>query len=831
MKAVILAGGEGTRLRPLTSNQPKPMMPIANVPMMEHIVKLLAEHGFDDIVVTVAFMANHIRNYFGDGSEFGVRMRYATEDAPLGTAGSVRNAMAELDETFLVISGDVLTDIDLGAIVERHKEKGAFATIALKRVENPVDFGIVITKSDGTIERFLEKPTWGEVFSDTINTGIYVLDPGVFEFIPEGEVVDFSGDVFPEVLARGLSLLGTVVDGYWEDVGTLESYRTAHEDLLDGRVDIELPGFQLREGVWIGEGVDVSPDAIIHGPVLVGDNSRVEAGAVLAPYTVLGADVVVKSDAHVERTVVHDHGYIGHSARLRGAVIGRANDIREHAHIEEGVVIGDECFVGARAIITPGVKVYPFKTVEAGALVTSSLVWGSKGARTLFGRRGVRGPAHVDITSEVAVRLATAYGSALKKGSVVCISRDTSRVARALKRAIIAGLNLSGVHVMDLELSTVPVTRFQVRSERAQGGISVRLAPDDPDSVEIRFFDETGADIDETQQRKLERLLYREDFRRAFAADIGDIMFPPRALEFYTAALEASVDGERLRQRSFKVVLDYSFGAASVVLPHVLGKIGASVLAVNPYAATVGATVDDVETRVKIMGDLVRTSGSDLGLVFDPDGETAVIIDDEGIALTADQALLLIVELVCSTNEEARIALPVSVSREAERIAERHGAKVIWTKLSAAHLMEVAQRKGIDLAASQEGGFIWPSFLPAYDAAATLAHLLDLLARAERPLSAILAEVPESYIAHEAVPTPWERKGAVMREMVERAKDRPTVLVDGVKILYPDGWALVLPDPEVAVTHVWADAESDAEARRLVAIHAGQVAELSGMPD
>ncbi len=827
MKAVILAGGEGTRLRPLTSNQPKPMMPIANVPMMEHIVKLLARHGFDDIVVTVAFMANHIRNYFGDGSEFGVRMRYATEEAPLGTAGSVRNAMEELDETFLVISGDVLTDIDLGAVVEQHQTKAAFATIALKRVDNPVDFGIVITRPDGQIERFLEKPTWGEVFSDTINTGIYVLDPGVFEFIREGEVVDFSGDVFPAVLERGLPLLGTVVDGYWEDVGTLESYRTAHEDLLDGEVGIERPGFQLRDRVWIGEGVEISPDAILNGPLLIGDNSRIEAGAVLGAYTVLGADVVVKADAHIERSVVHDHCYIGHSARLRGAVVGRANDIREHAHIEEGVVIGDECFVGARAIVNPGVKIYPFKTVEGGALVTSSIVWESKGARTLFGRRGVRGLANVDITSEVAIRLAMAYGTALKKGSVVCTSRDTSRVARALKRAMIAGLNLSGVNVMDLELSTVPVNRFYVRSERAQGGISVRLAPDDPDSVEIRFVDDDGADIDEQQQRKLERLLYREDFRRAFAGEIGDITFPPRALEFYTAALESSVDSNRVRSRSFKVVLDYSYGATSVVMPHVLSKLGASVLAVNPYAATVGATVDDLDTRVKALGDLVRTSGSDLGFVFDPDGETAVIIDDEGVALTSDQALLVIVELVCSTREHARIALPVSVSREAERIAQRHGATVTWTKLSAAHLMEVAQRKGIDLAASQEGGFIWPAFLPAYDAAATLTYLLDLLTRDGRSLSAILAGVPESHIVHESVPTPWERKGAVMREMVERAKDHPTVLVDGVKILYPDGWALVLPDPEIAVTHVWADATSEAEARRLVAIHAGQVAELS----
>src|SRR5207244_5956180 len=164
-------------------------------------------------------------------------------------------------------------------------------------------------------------------------------------------------------------------------------------------------------------------------------------------------------------------------------------------------------------------KIYPFKSVEAGALVTSSIVWESKGARTLFDRRGVRRLANVDITSQVAVRLAMAYGTALKKGSVVCTSRDTSRVARALKRAIIAGLNLAGVHVLDLELSTVPVTRFQVRSERAQGGISVRLAPDDPDSVEIRLLDEEGADIDEQMQRKLERLLYREDFHRASAGE------------------------------------------------------------------------------------------------------------------------------------------------------------------------------------------------------------------------------------------------------------------------------------------------------------------------
>jgi mannose-1-phosphate guanylyltransferase / phosphomannomutase len=324
-------------------------------------------------------------------------------------------------------------------------------------------------------------------------------------------------------------------------------------------------------------------------------------------------------------------------------------------------------------------------------------------------------------------------------------------------------------------------------------------------------------------------LLYREDFRRAFAGDIGDILFPPRAMEFYTAALESSVDAERLRRRSFKVVLDYSYGAASNVMPSVLAKIGAAVLAVNPFATTLGstATPGDLDERIKVIGDLVRTSGSDLGYVFDPDGETAAIIDDQGVALTPDQALLALVKLVCVHRPGARLALPVSVSREAERLATDAGASIVWTKLSAAHLMDVAGSGGVDFAASQEGGFIWPSFLPAYDAAATLVHLLDLLAEEARPLSAVLGELPETYVAHELVPTPWERKGAVMRGVMERAKRLPTVLVDGVKIVYPDGWALVLPDPELAVTHVWAEGSSDAEARRLVAIHAGQVAELT----
>ncbi|MEZ5169688.1 MAG: mannose-1-phosphate guanyltransferase [Acidimicrobiia bacterium] len=824
MKAVIMAGGEGTRLRPLTSTQPKPMMPLANKPMMEHIVNLLTQHGLDDVVVTVAYLANQIRTYFGDGSEHGVRMRYATEESPLGTAGSVRNASAELDDTFLVISGDVLTDIDLTATLKAHRDSGADATIALKRVDNPLEFGIVITRDDGSIERFLEKPGWGQVFSDTINTGIYVLEPRIFDFIPEGEVVDFSGDVFPKMLEQGLSIHGHVMGGYWEDVGTLEAYLRAHTDVLDGAVAVDIGGFRISENVWLGEGSDIDPRARVDGPVVIGDNCTIESGAHLREYTVLGTDVVVKHDAFLERSVVHDHSYLAPSVRLRGAVVGRSTDIRQGVQAEEGVVLGDETFVGDGAVINPGVKIFPFKSVDAGAVVTSSIVWESHGARTLFGPRGVRGLANVDITPEVAVRLAGAYGTSLKKGSVVTVSRDTSRAARSLKRAVISGLNMAGVRVEDLELAPVPLTRFHVRSERAQGGITLRLAPGDPNSVEIRFFDAGGRDMSEAAQRKIERLLSREDYRRAFAGDIGDIVFPPRAFEYYTAALEEAVDAPALRDRGFKVVLDYSFGASSIVMPNVLAKIGAEVLAVNPYASTAPAlaAVDD-EARIPFLEDLVRTSGSDLGLILDPDGETATVVDDRGRSLTNTEAMLALVSLVSSTMNDARIVLPVSVSSHARRIAEENGAEVVWTKLAQSAVTALADRGNIDLAVAPDGGFIWPEFLPASDATATLAKLLDLLRAAGCRLSDVVNGLPAVHVVRDEVPTPWESKGAVMRAMIERTKDREVQLVDGVKVFHDDAWALVLPDPEEPLTHVWAEATSEQEAQQLAQEYARRI--------
>src|SRR5215212_73196 len=345
MKDVIMDGGQGTRLRPLTSDQPKPMIPIVNLPCMEHIVELLGRHGFTDIAVTLQFLPDEIRDYFGDGSDWGVNMSYSVEDAPAGTAGSVKMAEQQLGlegERLLIISGDALTDADLSRLVAFHEEKGAEATMVLKSVENPLDFGIVITEEDGRISRFLEKPAWGQVFSDTVNTGIYILEPSVLQEIPSEGEYDFAKELFPKLLEEERFLYGYVTEGYWEDIGTLEQYMSAQRDVLDGKVKgVRPPGTRLRENIYVGRRAQVD-DEELEGPVVIGKNVRVDEGAKLSPYCVIGHNTVIAAGATVERSVIADGTYVGEGAELVDTLVGRNSYVQARARILERSALGDD---------------------------------------------------------------------------------------------------------------------------------------------------------------------------------------------------------------------------------------------------------------------------------------------------------------------------------------------------------------------------------------------------------------------------------------------------------------------------------------------------------
>ncbi|WP_019634632.1 mannose-1-phosphate guanyltransferase [Actinomadura atramentaria] len=826
MKAVVMAGGEGTRLRPMTANQPKPLLPVLNRPIMEHVLRLLKRHGLDETVVTVQFLASLIRDYFGDGSELGMSLSYATEEIPLGTAGSVKNAEAALrDDRFLVISGDALTDLDLTDMIRFHRENGALVTIGLKRVPNPLEFGIVIVDDAGRVQRFLEKPTWGQVFSDTVNTGIYVMEPEVLDHVAAGVPVDWSGDVFPRLLADGAPLYGYVADCYWEDVGTHDSYLKAQADLLSGLVDAPVDGFEMSPGVWVGEGAEIDPGAVLRGPLFIGDYVQVEAGVELRKYTVLGDNVVVRAGAQLHRAVLGDNVYVGPSADLRGCVVGKRTDLMAGARVGEGAVIGDECTIEAEAVVHGGVKIYPFKTIEAGAVVNSSVIWESRGQRSLFGPRGVSGLINVDITPELAVRLAGAYATTLRKGSTVVTGRDASRAARTLKRAVISALTAGTVNVQDLEACALPAARFRTAREGLAGGVYIRTTPGDSQSVDILFFDETGADLSQGAQRKLERVFGRQEYRRAFPGEIAELTHPARSAETYTFDLLDRVDTAGVRDADLKIVLDCAGGTASLVLPSLLGRIGVEVLtrgnALDEVTPT--ETAEQRAAGLDRLGELVASSRAAFGVRFDPVGERVSLVDENGRRIADDRALLVLLDLVAAERGGGRVALPVTTTRVAGRVCAAHGVDVIWTTTAQDDLTRAAAEPDVIFAGDGRGGFVVPEFGASVDGLAAFLRLLGLVARAGRPLSEIDRRIPAAHLLRRSVPTPWAAKGGVMRQVVEAADGAELDTTDGVRVVEDDRWVLVLPDPAEPVTHLWAEGPDPDAARGLLDRWAGVV--------
>ncbi|WP_026416588.1 mannose-1-phosphate guanyltransferase [Actinomadura oligospora] len=820
MKAVVMAGGEGTRLRPMTANQPKPLLPLVNRPIMEHVLRLLKRHGFDETVVTVQFLAALIRNYFGDGEELGMSLSYATEEVPLGTAGSVKNAEEALrDDRFLVISGDALTDIDLTDMVRFHEENGALVTIGLKRVPNPLEFGIIIVDERGRVQRFLEKPTWGQVFSDTVNTGIYVMEPEVLDHVAAGEPVDWSGDVFPRLLAEGAPLFGYVADCYWEDVGTHESYLKAQADMLSGLVDLPVDGFEVSPGVFVAEGAEVDAEAVLKGPLYIGDYAKVEAGVELREFTVLGSNVVVKEGAFLHRAVVHDNVFVGPSANLRGCVIGKNTDIMAGGRVEEGAVVGDECVIEAEAYLSSGVKVYPFKTVEAGAVVNTSVIWESRGQRNLFGPRGVSGLINVEITPELAVRLASAYATTLKKGATVVTGRDASRAARTLKRAVISALTASAIDVQDLEACALPLARFETAREDCRGGIYIRTTAGDPQGVDILFLDEDGADLSQAAQRKLDRVYGRQEFRRAFPGEIAELSYPARVVETYTRDLLRLVDGTGVRAAGLKLVLDCAGGTASLVLPTLLGKVGVDVLTRNAKLDEVNPTETVAERMrdLQRLGELVSSSRAAFGVRFDPVGERISLVDENGELISDDRALLVMLDLVAAERRGGHVALPVTTTRVAEQVCRYHGVRVQWVSTSQDVLTRAAADPDVIFAADGRGGFLMPEFSSTVDGIAAFVRLVGLVARTRMTLSQIDRRIPEAHLLRRSVPTPWAAKGSVMRTVVEAADGRTIDTTDGVRVVEDDGrWVLVLPDPSEAVTHLWAEGPDADAAQELL---------------
>jgi mannose-1-phosphate guanylyltransferase/phosphomannomutase len=805
MKAVIMAGGQGTRLRPLTSDQPKPMIPIVNAPCMEHIVKLLARHGVTDIAVTLQFMPDEIRDYFGDGSEWGVDMRYSVEDAPAGTAGSVKMAEQQLGlqgERLLIISGDALTDADLSRLVDFHEEKGSEATMVLKSVENPLDFGIVITEEDGRISRFLEKPAWGQVFSDTVNTGIYLLEPSATAEIPEEGEYDFSKELFPQLLDAGRPLYGYVTEDYWEDIGTLEQFAGAQRDVLDGRVEgVRPPGTRLRENIYVGRRALVDDDEL-EGPVVIGDNVRVDEGAKIGAYSVIADNVVVSAGASVVRSVVAEGTYIGEGAELVDTLVGRNSYVQARARLLERSALGDDVIVGEGATIAPEVKVYPHKTIETGANVTQSLIYETMGLRTVFRRGVVSGKFNVDLTPEFVTRLSSSFGTTLDPGAVVTLGRDSTLSSQVAKRAMTAALLGTGINIRDLRAAHAGVVRHDVLSGKSSAGAHVR-AGSDPDDVEILFFSADATPITEGDERSIEKAFVREEYRRAYGGDIGELIYPGRVVEQFVERLERAVDREKTSGAT--IVVDFCGGVAGLVASRVFSRLGVSAVVMEGFANanTVGeAGRMNLEESIERVARIVPTVEASFGAVVGPEAEYVQFVDDRGEWVPPDVMLACLIDQM----RPGRAVLPINLSRRYERLLEERGGSVEMSRTGLSNVAIKAASTGADLASLADGRYIFPGFLPAPDCFMTLTRALEVFR--ETPLSGVRQKFgePFDHVQRRRIECPWSAKGRVMRGLAEKfGGDPDAILAEGVLLHVQDGWVLMLPDPDSPTFYVYAE--------------------------
>ena len=361
MKAVILVGGEATRLRPLTLNTPKAMVPVLNRPFLEHVIHHLTQHQVKDVILTLSNLAQPIEDYFGDGSQFGVRLAYTVEDTPLGTAGAVRNATKYLDETFIVLNGDIFTDLNLKEMIDFHRKRKAKVTIALTPVEDPTSYGLIETTTQGKVNRFLEKPSPSEITTDMINAGTYIIEPDVLDYIPEQTNFSFERQLFPQLLDQGEPVYAYPSSAYWIDIGTPEKYLKLHRDLLSGKSNYYSPC--SSDEVATGEGCRIHPTAQIAGRIFMGDNCTVEAEARLTGPIVIGSGCTIAEGAVIEDSLLWHNVSIGRKARIKGSIIADNCRLEANSWVSDGSVLGDNVTVTYGYKLEPSSRIQPGETV------------------------------------------------------------------------------------------------------------------------------------------------------------------------------------------------------------------------------------------------------------------------------------------------------------------------------------------------------------------------------------------------------------------------------------------------------------------------------------
>ncbi len=798
MKGIIMAGGEGSRLRPLTCDLPKPMVPVMNKPVMAYSIELLKKYGINEIGVTLQYRPEQIMDYFQDGSDYGVKLHYYIEDTPLGTAGSVKNAGSFLDQPFVVISGDALTDINLERAVTFHRKRNSFATLILKRVEVPLEYGVVVTNGTNQITRFLEKPNWGEVFSDTVNTGIYILEPEVLDYFESGQKFDFSQDLFPMLLRDRKPMYGYIAEGYWCDIGNSKTYLTAHYDMLAGRVAHGFDGAEREKGVFLGKGVKIDKDAIIEGPCLIGDYSNVEKGAVIGPYTVIGANCNIRKDATIKRSVLWNHVELGKGAQIRGATLCTKVETEERVSIYEGAVVGDGCELLQGAVIKPQVKIWPDKTVEEGCIVQTNIIWGSRSGRSLFGKDGISGSVNVELSPQIMSRIGAAFGAFLNPGKRAAVCCDNLPGNAMLKHGMISGLLSAGIEVFDLGQLTTPVLRYAVIQLALDAGIHIFASKNKEGNARIHFVDSAGSTLSPAEERKIENIYIRDDFKRQNHQDIKRVNTLYDIPLFYIRSLIDEVRAEDIRRKKYRILVSTSGSRlGSYLLHRLLEELGCDV--------------------IKCRGEIDKESKTgeyDLSCILDANGETIALSDENGNKISREEHNALISLIYLKSKPQGKIAVPYTAPGVIDKLAQYYDCDVVRTKSSKQAIMK--ETMGTDL------------FLLYFDGIAFLAKLLDRMAVDNVSLSDLIEEIPKFHMKEIEIPCPWNKKGMVMRSLIEdEMNSRGRIeLFEGIRINRDKGWALILPDSDEPVCRVYSEGYNEEYAEELAAYYEKRIREI-----
>ena len=771
MKGLIMAGGRGTRLKPLTCDCPKPMVPVCNQPIMTYAMELLRSHGVTHIGVTIQYLPERIRNHYMDGRGYGVRLSYFTETSPLGTAGSVKNAERMLDETFVVVSGDALTSIDLSKAFAFHRDSGAAATLVLARVGVPLEYGVVITDDDGRISRFVEKPNWSEVFSDTVNTGIYILEPHVLSLIPEGKAFDFSKDLFPLMMEKEMPLYGYVADEYWCDVGDLESYRTAQFDTLDGNTGINLPMPRKKDRLWVSDTANIGKHVTLTPPCVIGSHVKIADGVRLGPYAVVGDGCIIEQNASVKKSILWARTRAGEACEIRGAVLCRNVKAGANCTVLEGSVVGDRCALGPGVMVKPDVRLWPGKKIGANVTVSEDVVWGTGRQKTLF-RGGVASGTPDQMNPAFLSRAAAAFAEQVaKENRRIAVAWMDFR-AQGAQHSLLSGISMAGYEAWDMGQATMPMVRAAVRYFRMAGGFCISSAAR---RVSLEACDGGGADLTPGEERKIENILA-----------VGEQTWPG--------------NGRVLTLPGFESV--YAAGIARIWPHHGDGVTAAlpPVACTNPQVRRI---LKEVYGRANIRVRVLSRLGNETGiLLYKAQNGLSIVTEDGPVR---DEITTGIIAQCCMEfYREMRPVLPFSMPQsliDAILPGDREPLYVGSGRFSS--MEAVRKQEGIGDIPDMLGAFgAW------FDPAVQAVLLSARMAKEGIGLSELVKMGGECCVAEREVECPWEEKGRILRTLVqdagregERAETR-----EGIRLIRHNGRVLVLPDVNRPVYRIYADA-------------------------